>query len=114
LALKLQKIPFMNFFPASLGIDFKTNHLILTLVKKSWRKIRLVDYRIYPLWSEDQKEVQEGQWISLISPFISKHQVDKKRVSVSIPREKVVVRFLRLPKAVKENLRKVLEYEAPK
>jgi Tfp pilus assembly protein PilN len=97
-----------------LGIDFRRNHLILTLLRKTFRKIRLEDYRIYPLWSEGNKEVQEAQWISLISTFISKQQVDKDRVSISIPRDKVVLRFLRFPAAAKENLRKVIEYEAPK
>jgi Tfp pilus assembly protein PilN len=104
----------MGIFNSSLGIDFKTNHLILTLLRKSLRKIRLVDYRIYPLWSEGQKEVQEAQWISLITTFISKNEINKERVSISIPRERVLVRFLRFPAAAKENLKKVLEYEAPK
>jgi Tfp pilus assembly protein PilN len=105
---------FMPIFKESLGIDFKTNHLILSLLRRSFRKLRLVDYRIYPLWSEGQREVQEAQWISLISTFISKNEVNGERVSVSIPREKALLRFLRLPLATKENLRKVLEYEAPK
>ncbi len=104
----------MLFFTSSLGIDFKSRYLILTLLRKSFRSIRLVDYRIYPLWSEGQKEVQEAQWISLITTFLSKNQIKTDRVSISIPREKVVLRFLRLPIATKENLRKVLEYEAPK
>jgi len=104
----------MAIFQSSLGIDFKTNHLILSLLRKSFRKVRLVDYRIHPLSSEGQREVQEAHWISLISTFISNNQVSKDRVSVSIPREKTLVRFLRLPIATRENLRKVLEYEAPK
>jgi Tfp pilus assembly protein PilN len=104
----------MVIFNTSLGIDFRENHLILTLLRRSWGRIRLVDYRIYPLGSEDQKEVREAQWISLITTFVSKHQIDRERVSVSIPRERVIVRFIRLPLATKENLRKVLEYEAPK
>ena len=114
LAHKLQNIKFMAFFNSSLGIDFRTNHLILTLLQKSFHRVRLVDYRIYPLWSEGQKEVQEAQWISLITTFISKNKINGERVSISIPREKVLVRFLRLPIATKENLKKVLEYEAPK
>ena len=104
----------MVIFNQSLGIDFRTNHLILTLLRRSLGKIRLVDSRVYPLGPEGPKEVQEGQWASLISHFISEHQINKERVFVSIPREKVVVRFLRLPVATKENLRKVIEYEAPK
>jgi len=104
----------MALFNSNLGIDFRQNHLILTFLRKTLNRVRLVDYRIYPLWSEGQKEVQQAQWISLITSFISKHQVNKERVAVSIPREKAVVRFLRLPAATKENLRQVLEYEAPK
>ena len=104
----------MALFNSNLGIDFRQNHLILTFLRKTLNRIRLVDYRIYPLWSEGQKEVQQAQWISLITSFISKHQINKERVAISIPREKVVVRFIRLPLAAKENLRKVLEYEAPK
>ena len=104
----------MLIFHQSLGIDFRTNHLILTLLRKSLGKVQLVDSRVYPLGPEGSKEVQEGQRASLINRFVSEHQVNRERVFVSIPREKVVVRFLRLPMATKENLRKVIEYEAPK
>jgi len=99
---------------SSLGIDFKQNHLILTLLRKSFRKIGLVDYGVYPLPSEDQKEEREAQAIGLINTFISEHQIRKERISIAIPREKTVVRFIRLPIATRENLRKVLEYEVPK
>jgi Tfp pilus assembly PilM family ATPase len=104
----------MMVFDLSLGIDFKPRHLILTLLKRSFRRIRLVDYGIYPIPSEDQKEEREAQIISLVNTFISKHQINKGRVSISIPREKAAVRFIKLPIATKENLRKVIEYEVPK
>src|SRR3972149_373908 len=104
----------MGIFNQSLGIDFRPNHLILTLLRKSFGKIRVVAYKNHSLGPEGQKEGQEGQWIKLIGHFIAEHQVNKERVFVSIPREKAVVRFLRLPVATKENLRKVIEYEAPK
>jgi Tfp pilus assembly PilM family ATPase len=104
----------MAIFDVSIGIDFKENHIVLTLIKKSFRKIKLVDFGIYPIFPERQKEERETQVIGLINSFISKHQANKERVSVSIPREKVVVRFIKLPIATKENLRKVLEYEAAK
>jgi Tfp pilus assembly protein PilN len=104
----------MLIFNQSLGIDFRPNHLILTLLRKSFGKARLVAYKIHPLPAEGQKEGPEGQWINLIGRFIAEHQINKEKTFVSIPREKVVVRFLRLPAATKENLRKVIEYEAPK
>lgn len=104
----------MVIFDSSLGIDFRQNQLILTYLKRSLGKIRLVDYGIHSIVTESQKEEWEGQAISLINLFISKHQIDKKKISISIPREKVIVRFIRFPIATKENLRKVLEYEIPK
>jgi len=104
----------MAIFDTSIGIDFRQNHLVLTLLRKSFRKISLVDYGIHSLLPENQKEERESQVIGLINSFISKHYLGKERVSISIPREKVVVRFIKLPIATKENLRKVLEYEIPK
>jgi Tfp pilus assembly protein PilN len=98
----------------SFGIDFKRDHLVLTLLRKSLGRMDLVDYGVYPISPETQKEEREAQIISLVNTFISKHQIDRERVSVAMPREKVVARFIRLPIAAKENLRKVLEYEMPK
>lgn len=101
-------------FDSSLGIDFRQNHLILTFLKESFGKIKLVDYTIHPLLPDSQKEDQETQVINLVNTFVSRHQVRKDRVSISIPREKVAVRLLRFPIATKENLRKVIEYEISK
>jgi general secretion pathway protein L len=98
----------------SLGIDLKQDHLVLTLLRKSIGRMDLVDYGVYPISSETQKEDREAQVISLVNTFISKHQIDRERVSVAMPREKVIARFIRLPVAAKENLTKVLEYEMPK
>jgi general secretion pathway protein L len=104
----------MKLLETSLGIDFRKDHLVLTLLRKSFGKIRLAGYGIHPLSSQILREDREAQMISLINTFMSKHQVDKEKVSIAIPREKVVVRFIPLPVATKENLRKVLEYETPK
>jgi len=98
----------------SFGIDFKPNHLILTLLKKSFRRMILVDCEIHPLVAESQKGEREVQILNLINTFIFKTRLNKERTSISIPREKSVVRFISLPMATKENLRKVVEYEVPK
>ncbi len=104
----------MAFLNSSFGIDFRANHLILTLLRKTFGKIRLVDWRIHPIPPEGQKEAQQTQWIHLIRTFLAQHSIGKERISLAIPREKVMIRFLRLPAATRENLRQVLEYEAPK
>jgi Tfp pilus assembly protein PilN len=104
----------MMILDSCLGIDFKENHLVLTLLKRSFGRIKLVDYGIHPILPEHQKEERQAQVTSLINTFISKNQISRERVSISIPREKVIVRFIRLPIATKENLRRVLEYETSK
>jgi Tfp pilus assembly protein PilN len=101
----------MFIFDSSFGIDIGKDHLILTFLKKSFGKIKLGNYEIHPIPPEEQKEEREGQVINLINQFVSKHPVNKEKVSLSVPREKVVARFIRLPVTTKENLRKVLEYE---
>jgi Tfp pilus assembly protein PilN len=98
----------------SLGIDFKPNHIILTLLRKSFRRITLVDGEIHPVPSEAQKEEREVEILNLIGKFLSKYHLNKDKTSISVPREKAVIRFITLPIATKENLRKVVEYEVPK
>ncbi len=104
----------MRILDTSFGIDFRQDHLILTLLKKAFRKIRLVDFGVYSLQPEGQKGEREAQMIGLVYSFISKHRLSKEHVFISIPREKVIARFIELPAAAKENLRKVIEYEVPK
>ena len=108
-----ERVPIM-ISDKSLGIDFKQDHLVLTLLRKSFARIDLMDYAVHPIPPEAQKEDWEAQIISLVHTFVSKHQFSRERVSIAIPREKVIARFIRLPIAAKENLRKVLEYEMPK
>ena len=104
----------MGLFRSSFGIDFRPNHLGLTLLRKFLGKIRVVDFVLHPLPPEEQKEERETQAVSLINGFILKHRIQRDRASIAIPREKAVVRFIRLPIATRENLRRVLEYETPR
>jgi len=104
----------MALLDSSFGIDFKQNQVVLTLLRRSFGKIAAGDYQVHPLPPEGQKEDWDAQIIGLINTFVSRHLISKDQVSISIPREKVIVRFIKLPSATKENLRKVLEYEIPK
>ena len=104
----------MMIFDSGLGIDFQKHHLVLTHLKRAFGKVRLIDFGVHPLLPESQKEEREAQLLSLINSFISRHQINRNRVSISIPREKIVIRFATFPVATKENLRKVLEYEIPR
>lgn len=101
-------------FETGVGIDFRPNHLILVSLKRTFEKMTLVDYGIHPVPSESQKEEWESQIINLITAFLSRNQLNRERISISVPREKVIARLISLPVATKDNLRKVLEYETPK
>ncbi|MEW6377081.1 MAG: PilN domain-containing protein [Thermodesulfobacteriota bacterium] len=104
----------MGTFRTGFGIDLRPNHLALTLLRKSPGRIRVVDFALHPIPPEEQKEERETQAVGLINGFILKHRIKRGLASIAIPREKAVVRFIRLPIATRENLRKVLEYETPR
>ena len=94
----------------SLGIDIGKNKLALCLLQKTWRGIRLIDYQV-KTWAEDFAVEDQLQFVS---NFVAQYAAAKDKVFLALPREKTVLRFLRLPWAAQENLRQVLEYEAPK
>lgn len=104
----------MKLFSQRFGIDVRENLLVLTLLQKAFKGIRVVDCSLHPLPLEEQKEEREAQILNLLHGFIVKHHISKNHISLSIPREKVLIRFLRLPVATKEDLRKVLEYSTSK
>lgn len=94
----------------SLGIDLRKNQIVLCLLKKTWRGIRLVDYQVKA--GEEGFSVEDQ--LPFISNFVAPYPQAKDKVFLALPREKTVIRFLRLPLAAQENLRQVLTYEAPK
>ncbi len=104
----------MGIFPAAFGIDLSPNRLILTLLTKPMGRIRVADYAVHSLAPEGEKEEWEAQVIGLINDFVSRHSLKRDHAHLLIPRQKAVARFIRLPIATRENLRKVLEYELPK
>lgn len=104
----------MRLVRSGFGVDFKQNHLGLSLLRKSLGKIRVVAFALHPIPPEDQKEERENQIVGLINDFLLKHRITRDVASISIPREKAIIRFIRLPISTRENLRKVLEYETPR
>lgn len=101
-------------FESFLGIDFKEDRVVLTILKGSLGKVRLMNLEVIPFSNGEDKEEQELLVKNRINELISKNGIRKDRVILSIPRERLVYRFMRFPSTVKENLRKVIEYESPK
>jgi hypothetical protein len=70
----------MNLFDTSFGIDFRKNHLVLTLLKGLFGKIKLVGFEIHPLPPEEQAaEDRSAQVLGLINQFIS-HAVNRENL----------------------------------
>lgn len=101
-------------FDSFLGIDFKEDRVILSVLKGSIGRVRLINLEVLPFSSEENKEEQELLIKNKIHELLSKNGIRKDRVIFSIPRDRLIYRFIRFPPAVKENLRKVIEYESPK
>lgn len=101
-------------FESFLGIDFKQDCVILTVLKSTFGGARLTSLESLPLSTGENKEEQEILLKNKINELLSKDGIRKDRVVVSLPRERLIYRFMRFPLTVKENLRKVIEYESPK
>jgi len=101
-------------FKRAFGIDYRTNRLILILLEKSLGGVKVLNYSTHELPPEEEKEEREARVIGAINEFVAKNHIRKERVFLSVPREKVIARFIRLPVATRENLRQVVEYEVPK
>lgn len=101
-------------FDSFLGIDFREDRVILSVLKGSIGRVRLINLEVLPFTSGENKEEQELLIKNRINELLSKNGIRKDRVIFSIPRDRLIYRFMRFPPAVKENLRKVIEYESPK
>ncbi len=104
----------MGIISTAFGIDLGPNHLVLTLLKKSFGRIKVVDYSQHRIPPEEEREEREAQIIGLVNTFASRHSIKRDCAHLSLPRQGVIARFIRLPMATRENLGKVLEYELTK
>ncbi len=102
------------FFESSLGIDIRNNCLIFVHLKKTFKQIVLAEHEIFPV--ETGKTVNESDKIypELIQNFISKNSIKPDTIFLGLPRNTVLLRYIKLPLAVKEHLDNTLKYEVEK
>ena len=101
-------------FQTSLGIDLTEHELCLVLLKASARDIQLVAHAVYSIEKDLHDEEKSTAISSLIRAFLKENRVSPATVFLGIPRSSVILRYLELPIAVKENLRETLGYELEK
>lgn len=101
----------MTFSRSCLGIDLREDRVVLAHLKRSFGRISLAATKVASLSPDKPKEEREAELINTIQQFVSGQSIPKENVVFALPRERAIVKFVEIPSAAKENLRKVVEYE---
>lgn len=97
---------------SSIGIDIKEDRLAMVCVQRSLNGMTLKHHELIPLPTlVESREKRERMVIEGIDDFIKKVRIKDPKLFLSIPRSEVLLRYLRLPLAAKENLERVIGYE---
>lgn len=104
----------MLLFQSSLGVEIGDDSLAVVYLKGSFKGIVLAGHAFHPI--EKNLPLAEKLAIvgDIVGDFIKKHGISATSIFLGIPRHSVVLRFIELPLAVKENLRESLGYELEK
>ncbi len=101
-------------FQAGLGIDIQDDSVSMAYLKGSFKGVRLAAHAICPLEKEQPVEEKLGTIAGFVRDFMGKNRITSTDIFMGIPRDMVVLRYIELPLAVKENLRGALNYEMEK
>lgn len=100
---------------SSIGINIKRNYLAMAYIQRSLKGITLRHHEIIPLPSlSESREKRERVIIECIDDFVKKVRIKNPKVFLSIPRDEVLLKYLRLPPTARENLEQVIQYELEK
>jgi Tfp pilus assembly PilM family ATPase/Tfp pilus assembly protein PilN len=104
----------MLLFQSSLGVEIGDDSLAVAYLKGSFKGIILAGHSFYPI----QKDLPLADKLAIVGDmvgdFIKKNKIPATSIFLGIPRHSVMLRFIELPLAVKENLRESLGYELEK
>jgi Tfp pilus assembly protein PilN len=104
----------MVLFQSSLGVEIGDDSIALIYLKGSFKGVILAGHTFYPI----EKNLPLADKLAIVGDmvgdFIKKNRISATSIFLGIPRHSVVLRFIELPLAVKENLRESLGYELEK
>jgi len=101
-------------FQNSLGIDIQDHSVSLAYLKGSFKGVRLAAHAVY-VFEEETSLTEKSDLIGgMVEDFLKKNNISPASVFLGIPREAVILRYVELPLAVKENLKESLGYELEK
>lgn len=100
---------------SSIGINIKRDYLAMAYIQRSLKGITLRHHEIIRLPSlGESREKRERMVIECIDDFVKKVRIKNPKVFLSIPRDEVLLKYLRLPPTARENLEQVIQYELEK
>jgi general secretion pathway protein L len=102
------------FFESSLGIDIRDNCLVFVHLKKSFKNIVFAEHEIFPVETGKFTDESGKIYPKLIQNFINKNSIKPDTVFLGLPRNTVLLKYIKLPLAVKETLENTLKYEIEK
>lgn len=101
----------MFLFEDSLGIDIRSDYLYAVILGKSLSGFHLLDYMAEPLPPETDES--RSDWIvSLLTRFTEQTPYQTAQVLCSIPRKYALIRFMSIPIMQKEDVNKLIRFEA--
>jgi len=94
----------------SIGIVFKQKEMCLVSLREGLNKVYLDGYNIVPFLDLKEKG-KEDAILHTLERFLKSHKNARDNIFIALPRDAALIRFINLPIAVEENLRKSIEYE---
>ena len=101
-------------FQYTIGIDFRADQLFVVAVKAGLKGHQVAAHTTFRFENGKTPGERVKLAAELVDDFIKQHHFGIPDIYVAIPRELVIARDIRLPLAVKENLRTTLGYEMGK
>lgn len=102
---KIQNI----FFKTALGIEINGDSLVVAYMKNTLSGAKLISSTAIPFSKEKPEEI-----ISEIKKFITQNKITVKHVSLSIPREWAIMKFMDITAPGKDSLKGFIQYEIEK
>lgn len=102
------------FFQRSLGIHIENSVVTIALVRTSLKGARLTASEVRPLDVNAPVKDRVKIISETVNEFLRRYGVSPANTFLAIPRDRVILRNISLPPAVKENLRGALGYEMEK
>ena len=101
------------YFQASVGVNIESNRVSLVYLKRSLKGLCLAAHALYPFEKEDSGE-KTAEIRKLVNEFLREHRIPSADIFLGIQRDLTILRYIELPLAVKENLKRTLSYEMEK